>query len=293
MICAVSLASATHRNSADLFLPMYRFSFSSAGRCTNGTSSGHQNVNYTIPHTRTVLSSPPEASSRPSGENARMLTLLWFQPPLCPSRVPSSSPLPTLHSHTLLKRAPVASSCPSGENAAEFGLLSRPVCFRVRTRPPSATLHSRTNLSFVPPPEASTCPSGENATLRTQPSCPSNVRKSFPSSTSHNRTFWSAPPEARSRPSGENDTGHIYPSCPSRVHSGSPSSTRHIRTMLSSPPVASNRPSGENATPGTPSLLCFSVSNSSPSSTVQSRAVVSCPPVASNRPSGENTTLNT
>ena len=62
----------------------------------------------------TVRSAPPEASVRPSGENATDRT----EPPW-PSRLASSFPAATSQSLTCLSYPPDARSRPSGEKATE------------------------------------------------------------------------------------------------------------------------------------------------------------------------------
>ena len=94
-------------------------------------------------HSRTVPSLPALASSRPSGENATLLT-----PPAWPSRVAAGWPVAGSHSRTVPSLPALASSRPSGENAT---LWTPPVWpSRVAAGWPVAGSHSRT----VPSPPA-------------------------------------------------------------------------------------------------------------------------------------------
>src|SRR5881227_4467220 len=70
---------------------------------------------------RTVLSTEPEASFCPSGDQATPLT-----PSVWPSRVCSSLPVCPSQSHTVLSAEPEASLCPSGDQARLKTLLVRP-----------------------------------------------------------------------------------------------------------------------------------------------------------------------
>jgi hypothetical protein len=66
-------------------------------------------------HKRIVLSSDPDASRCPVGENATDLTA-----PVCSVRVPTHCPLSGFQSMTVLSHDPDASRCPNGENATEY-----------------------------------------------------------------------------------------------------------------------------------------------------------------------------
>src|SRR5829696_1854992 len=92
---------------------------------------------YGSPHSRTVLSSEPEAISVPSGEKATQFTI-----PLCPSSVCRSSPLFTFHNLMVLSPEAEAISVPSGENATSLTLR---LCPSSACRSsPLFTLHNRT-----------------------------------------------------------------------------------------------------------------------------------------------------
>ena len=109
-------------------------------------------------HSRTVLSPPALASSRPSGLNATPRTeLVW------PVRVRRCSAVAGSHSRTVLSPPALASSRPSGLNATPRTAPVWPV--RVRRCSAVAGSHSRTVLS--PPALASSRPSGLNATSKT------------------------------------------------------------------------------------------------------------------------------
>jgi len=79
-----------------------------------------------------VLSSLPDASKRPSGENDTLSTQF-----VCPVRVRTNEPSDTRHNLMVLSTLPDASKLPSGENDT---LKTVPVCpVSVRTSKPSAT----------------------------------------------------------------------------------------------------------------------------------------------------------
>mmetsp|Transcript_2385 Transcript_2385/g.5952 ORF Transcript_2385/g.5952 Transcript_2385/m.5952 type:complete len:262 (+) Transcript_2385:841-1626(+) len=112
------------------------------------------------PHTRTQLSSPPDASSAPSFEKARELTVV-------PWRISIAVPPSRQSRHTRTVRAvPAAASIsPSAENTVAFTVSS--ICSDA-TFLPSGTLQRVTFLSL--PPLASTVQSGDRLTLLTSPS---------------------------------------------------------------------------------------------------------------------------
>src|SRR6516164_8215670 len=65
--------------------------------CVSVVSSSY----FGRPHTRTVLSCPPDTARRPSRENATHITV-----PVCPSNLRSSFPEATSHSRTVLSKPP-------------------------------------------------------------------------------------------------------------------------------------------------------------------------------------------
>ena len=70
---------------------------------------------YTGSHSRTALSSLPDATSRPSG-----LKHTDFTQSPCPSSVLTHAPVSTSHSRTVLSVLPDANNCPSGLNHTEY-----------------------------------------------------------------------------------------------------------------------------------------------------------------------------
>ena len=123
-------------------------------------------------HTRTVLSSPPDTSCRPSGLNATAGTAAS-----CPRRTPTSRPVAASHNRMVLSSLPEAMRVPSGLNAT----LCHPVVVaaqRLPDRLPGAASHNRTVLSSLP--EAMRVPSGLNATLLTQSSWPQRLPDRLP-----------------------------------------------------------------------------------------------------------------
>ena len=93
-------------------------------------------------HSRTVLSSLPEASRCPSGLNATLFTAsVW---PVSGS--PMGWPVSASHSRTVLSSLPEASRCPSGLNATLYTVSVWPVRGWPTGWPVSAS-HSRTVLS--------------------------------------------------------------------------------------------------------------------------------------------------
>ena len=153
-------------------------------------------------HSRTVPSSPAEASCRPSGLNATANTR-----PSWPVRVACPAPVAGSHSRTVPSPPAEASCRPSGLNATACTRPWWPV--RVACPAPVAGSHSRTVPSS--PAEASCRPSGLNATAYTAPSWPVRVACPAPVAGSHSRTVPSPPAEASCRPSGLNATAYTAP----------------------------------------------------------------------------------
>ena len=214
-------------------------------------------------HSLIVLSSDPEDSIVPSGENATERTSS-----VCPSSVVVFS-VAISHSTTVPSPDPEASIVPSGENATDKTFPLR--ASNVSVFCPVAVFQSLIVLSKDP--EAST-PWRENATELTQSVWPSSV-VAFPVAISHSTTVPSFRPEAISVPLGENatdstdleavsvpfcgkDTGEILPLRVSNVSVFCPVAMSHSATVPSTDPEASCIPSLENAT----ELTAFAEGNS-------------------------------
>ena len=112
-------------------------------------------------HSRMKLSAPPDATSRPSGLKATLLTCITW-----PVRDLNSFPVAASQILALRSRPPEASSFPSGLKARES---TPPGCAAGIVR--SSVPFSRSQRRMVPsnPDEASLGPEGSNATESTSP----------------------------------------------------------------------------------------------------------------------------
>ena len=93
-------------------------------------------------HSFSVLSSLPDSTRVPSGENATEVTQSE-----CPSKVRTRAPVAASHSFSVLSELPDSTRVPSGENATEMTASECPS--KVRTRAPVAASHSFSVLSLA------------------------------------------------------------------------------------------------------------------------------------------------
>ena len=237
-------------------------------------------------HSRTVLSSLPLASARPSGLKATLHDAVLVAGEL--EQFLAAGRLPQPHRFVDSCRWPAR--CPSGLKATLETVLWWPVNWSSSL--PVATSHSRTVLSELP--LASARPSGLKATLQTQAWWPVNWRSSLPLATSHSRTVLSALPLASRVPvraEGHAPDGVFVAGELAAV--SLPLAASHSRTVLSTLPLASARPSGLKATLLTEAWWPVNWRSSLPLAVSHSRTVLSSLPLASARPSGLKATLLT
>ena len=279
-------------------------------------------------HSRTVPSSPPLASSRPSADSATPQTA-----PVWPCRVASGCPVPVSHSRTVpsRRRWPAAArrpraprprprrcgpaGWPASRPLAGLPQPHRPVLAAAGQQPPVRRQRHAPDPPVWPCRVASEPPAaglpqphrpvlaaaGQQPPVGRERHAPDRAgvalqgRQGLPAAASPtaapSRPHCRWPAAARRAESATPQTTPVWPRrVASELPAAAPPTAAPSRPQL---PLATSRPSPESATPQTPPVWPCRVASGRPLPASHSRTVPSSLPLATSRPSAESATPQT